>query len=197
MDKSAEAAGWNLDSLAGKMVQYCYLLEGLTGASLAEASKGAARPRQRRGRSRTPVAFAPFFWLKFALASCAACAHPGPIMLNPVPTATTPAPSAPPTTAGDFEALRGHLRRLASDAYRRKVAMIDAAEPGLMPEAQKFFVLTQTDSLWKEHLQARPGAAAAAASQRGCAPAFVPAEALPHAPISFGAALSSLSPASP
>ena len=32
-------------------------------------------------------------------------------------------------------------------------AETEAVEPGLMQEAQRFFLLTQTDNLWKEHLQ--------------------------------------------
>ena len=32
MNKNEEQSEWRLDALAGKMVQYCYLLEGLTGA---------------------------------------------------------------------------------------------------------------------------------------------------------------------
>ena len=35
-----------------------------------------------------------------------------------------------------------------------KVEEVNAVEPGLMQDAQRFFVLTQTDNLWKEHLQA-------------------------------------------
>ena len=35
-----------------------------------------------------------------------------------------------------------------------QVEEVNAVEPGLMQEAQRFFVLTQTDNLWKEHLQA-------------------------------------------
>ncbi len=31
VDKNQEQAEWKLDALAEKMVQYCYLLEGLTG----------------------------------------------------------------------------------------------------------------------------------------------------------------------
>jgi len=31
--------------------------------------------------------------------------------------------------------------------------MVEEYEPGLMSEAQRFFLLSQTDSLWKEHLQ--------------------------------------------
>ena len=35
-----------------------------------------------------------------------------------------------------------------------QVEEVNAAEPGLMQDAERFFVLTQTDNLWKEHLQA-------------------------------------------
>jgi preprotein translocase subunit SecA len=31
VNKNEEQSEWRLDALAGKMVQYCYLLEGLTG----------------------------------------------------------------------------------------------------------------------------------------------------------------------
>ena len=53
-----------------------------------------------------------------------------------------------------YEGLGAHLRKLAVDAYNKKVAMIEAYEPGLMGEAERFFLLSQTDALWKEHLQA-------------------------------------------
>ena len=35
----------------------------------------------------------------------------------------------------------------------QKSEAVEELEPGLMLEAQRFFVLTQTDNLWKEHLQ--------------------------------------------
>ena len=31
---------------------------------------------------------------------------------------------------------------------------VEEDQPGLMPQAQRFFLLTQIDNLWKEHLQA-------------------------------------------
>jgi preprotein translocase subunit SecA len=62
-------------------------------------------------------------------------------------------------SGGTFEGLRSYLRQLAVAAYEQKAAAVDGIEPGLMQEAQKFFVLTQTDNLWKEHLQVRPGLA--------------------------------------
>ncbi|PNW75221.1 hypothetical protein CHLRE_12g517900v5 [Chlamydomonas reinhardtii] len=95
VDKSTEPAEWKLDSLAAKMVQYCYLLEGLTGDELLKVANESG-----------------------------------------------------------FEGLRVHLHRVCVDAYEKKVQMVDAVQPGLMAEVQKFFVLSQTDSLWKEHLQA-------------------------------------------
>jgi hypothetical protein len=52
-----------------------------------------------------------------------------------------------------FDTLRLYLRQLAVAAYQQKAAAVDDIEAGLMQEAQKFFVLTQTDNLWKEHLQ--------------------------------------------
>jgi preprotein translocase subunit SecA len=58
-------------------------------------------------------------------------------------------------SGGTFEGLRSYLRQLAVAAYEQKAAAVDDIEPGLMQEAQKFFVLTQTDNLWKEHLQVR------------------------------------------
>jgi hypothetical protein len=52
-----------------------------------------------------------------------------------------------------FDGLRSYLRQLATAAYQQKAAAVEDIEGGLMQEAQKFFVLTQTDNLWKEHLQ--------------------------------------------
>ncbi|KAF5842058.1 chloroplast-associated SecA protein [Dunaliella salina] len=55
---------------------------------------------------------------------------------------------------GDFDALKEYVRKLSVDAYYRKRAAMEEFEPGLMTEAERFFVLTNTDTLWKEHLQA-------------------------------------------
>lgn len=38
MDKASDPAEWRLDALAGKMVQYCPLLQGLTGDDLRTAA---------------------------------------------------------------------------------------------------------------------------------------------------------------
>jgi preprotein translocase subunit SecA len=55
---------------------------------------------------------------------------------------------------GDIEALRAYLHDRGVTAYKQKVAEVDAMEPGLMRKACRFFVLAQTDNLWKEHLMA-------------------------------------------
>eukprot|EP00878_Enallax_costatus_P000382 GHUV01000467.1.p1 GENE.GHUV01000467.1~~GHUV01000467.1.p1 ORF type:complete len:1015 (+),score=343.35 GHUV01000467.1:196-3240(+) len=94
VDRTADPSEWRLDALAAKVVQYCPLLEGLTGQELSSQS------------------------------------------------------------GSTFEGLRQYLRQLAVAAYQQKAAAVGDIEPGLMQEAQKFFVLTQTDNLWKEHLQA-------------------------------------------
>lgn len=54
---------------------------------------------------------------------------------------------------GGVEGIRLYLRKRGVDAYRQKQAEIEAVEAGLMPQAERFFVLVQTDNLWKEHLQ--------------------------------------------
>ncbi|GJP43372.1 hypothetical protein CLOM_g2845 [Closterium sp. NIES-68] len=52
------------------------------------------------------------------------------------------------------DSLRGYLHQRSRDAYYRKRAEVEAAVPGLMRDAERYFVLTQMDLLWKEHLQA-------------------------------------------
>ena len=42
---------------------------------------------------------------------------------------------------------------LSEESVVVQVEQVDGLESGLMQEAQRFFVLTQTDNLWKEHLQ--------------------------------------------
>ena len=39
-------------------------------------------------------------------------------------------------------------------AYDLKEADIETSRPGLMREAERFFILQQIDTLWREHLQA-------------------------------------------
>jgi preprotein translocase subunit SecA len=55
---------------------------------------------------------------------------------------------------GGIDGVRDYLVARGRDAYLTKRDEVEAAQPGLMGEAEKYFVLTQTDNLWKEHLQA-------------------------------------------
>ncbi|KAL6782036.1 SECA1 [Auxenochlorella protothecoides x Auxenochlorella symbiontica] len=55
---------------------------------------------------------------------------------------------------GGFEGLRTLLRAKGEATYHIKAEQIEAQEPGLMQQAQRFFLLLQIDNLWKEHLQA-------------------------------------------
>ena len=55
---------------------------------------------------------------------------------------------------GGIDGVRDYLVKRGRDAYLTKRDEVEAAQPGLMGEAEKYFVLTQTDNLWKEHLQA-------------------------------------------
>mmetsp|Transcript_38121 Transcript_38121/g.107713 ORF Transcript_38121/g.107713 Transcript_38121/m.107713 type:complete len:597 (-) Transcript_38121:59-1849(-) len=93
VDPTTPPAEWPLEPLANKMIQYCYLLEDLTGEVLQKEA------------------------------------------------------------AGDYENLREYLRKRCCDAYKQKRTQVDEVDPDLMDEAQRFFLLTQTDNLWKEHLQ--------------------------------------------
>lgn len=77
------------------MVQYCYLLEGLTGDDLRKNATG---------------------------------------------------PNA-------FDSLKSWARKIGTDAYLQKRRGVEEVQPGLMAEAERYFLLTQTDNLWKEHLQ--------------------------------------------
>jgi hypothetical protein len=145
------AAEWKLDSLAAKMTQYCPLLEGLTGEELQKQSSGSFEVRPPRGvglgeGSRlAPGASRPRCGGAFLQPSSPPAASP---ILTPDPRLpSTPPPHSPP------KGLRAYLRQLAVAAYRQKADAVDGLEAGLMQEAQKFFVLTQTDNLWKEHLQ--------------------------------------------
>lgn len=56
--------------------------------------------------------------------------------------------------AGGLEALRAHMHARGLAALEQKRAEVEAAQPGVFGEAVRFFMLTQTDALWKEHLQA-------------------------------------------
>ena len=55
---------------------------------------------------------------------------------------------------GGVEAVRTYLRRRGVQALSEKRQEVETQQPGMMTEAIRFFMLLQTDSLWKEHLQA-------------------------------------------
>ncbi|EFJ15249.1 hypothetical protein SELMODRAFT_156007 [Selaginella moellendorffii] len=56
--------------------------------------------------------------------------------------------------ADTFESLREYLHKRGREAYLEKRADVEKQAPGLMHEAERYYVLTQVDKLWKEHLQA-------------------------------------------
>jgi len=92
LDPAADPAEWNLEGLAAKMKQYCYLLEDVDESVLR--------------------------------------------------------------AQGGYEEIRSFLQRRCVEAYRQKVEEVNAVEDGLMAEAESFFVLTNYDNAWKQHLQA-------------------------------------------
>lgn len=49
--------------------------------------------------------------------------------------------------------LEEDLKSQARLAYETREEYINAVQPGLMAEAERYFILNQTDSLWREHLQ--------------------------------------------
>ncbi len=50
--------------------------------------------------------------------------------------------------------LKAFLREQLRNAYDLKESQIEQSRPGLMREAERFFILQQIDTLWREHLQA-------------------------------------------
>ncbi len=50
--------------------------------------------------------------------------------------------------------IQAFLREEVRRAYDIKEAQIEAIQPGLMRQAERFFILQQIDTLWREHLQA-------------------------------------------
>ena len=51
------------------------------------------------------------------------------------------------------EELKNYLQEQLRIAYDLKEAQIEQFRPGLMREAERFFILQQIDNLWREHLQ--------------------------------------------
>jgi preprotein translocase subunit SecA len=52
------------------------------------------------------------------------------------------------------EELKAFLQEQLRNAYDIKEGQIEQLRPGLMREAERFFILQQIDTLWREHLQA-------------------------------------------
>ncbi|MEB3354272.1 MAG: preprotein translocase subunit SecA, partial [Cyanobacteriota bacterium] len=52
-----------------------------------------------------------------------------------------------------MEELKAFLQEQLRNAYDLKEGQIDQQRPGLMREAERFFILQQIDTLWREHLQ--------------------------------------------
>ncbi|MDA9707743.1 preprotein translocase subunit SecA, partial [Prochlorococcus sp. AH-736-K21] len=53
-----------------------------------------------------------------------------------------------------IEELKNYLQEQMRIAYDLKETNIEKIRPGLMREAERFFILQQIDNLWREHLQA-------------------------------------------
>jgi preprotein translocase subunit SecA len=53
-----------------------------------------------------------------------------------------------------MEELKAFLQEQMRNAYDLKEGQVEQARPGLMREAERFFILQQIDTLWREHLQA-------------------------------------------
>ncbi len=54
----------------------------------------------------------------------------------------------------NMEELKGFLKEQMRNVYDKKENEIENEYPGMMREAERFFVLQQVDTLWREHLQA-------------------------------------------
>ena len=53
-----------------------------------------------------------------------------------------------------MEELKAFLQEQLRNAYDLKEGQIEQQRPGMMREAERFFILQQIDTLWREHLQA-------------------------------------------
>ena len=53
----------------------------------------------------------------------------------------------------NVDELKHYLKEELRNAYDLKEAQIEELNPGMMREAEKFFILQQLDTLWREHLQ--------------------------------------------
>jgi len=53
----------------------------------------------------------------------------------------------------NIEELKNYLKEELRNAYDLKEAQLEDSHPGMMREAERFFILQQLDTLWREHLQ--------------------------------------------
>ena len=53
----------------------------------------------------------------------------------------------------DADQLKSFLQEQLRNAYDIKEAEVEQLRPGLMRDAEKYFILQQIDTLWREHLQ--------------------------------------------
>ncbi len=53
----------------------------------------------------------------------------------------------------NVDELKSYLKEELRNAYDLKEAKIEESHPGMMREAERFFILQQLDTLWREHLQ--------------------------------------------
>jgi preprotein translocase subunit SecA len=53
-----------------------------------------------------------------------------------------------------MEELKAFLQEQLRNAYDIKESEVEMLRPGLMREAERFFILQQIDTLWRDHLQA-------------------------------------------
>ncbi len=53
----------------------------------------------------------------------------------------------------DINQLKNFLKEQLRNAYDLKEAKLEESHPGIMREAERFFILQQLDTLWREHLQ--------------------------------------------
>ncbi len=53
----------------------------------------------------------------------------------------------------NVDELKNYLKEELRNAYDLKEAQVEDSHPGMMREAERFFILQQLDTLWREHLQ--------------------------------------------
>ena len=124
IDLSEAPAEWDLEALTGKFIQYCPVLDP------DNADENAALKAE----------------------------YDCEVTLDEVKSlVTAAAASESEVVAGAeaaMEALRDYFTKKTIEAYRYKRAFVEDVEEGLIVQAERFFLLTQMDNLWKRHLEA-------------------------------------------